>query len=329
MENSLFSGSFDPNENKITFNYNGFIALGETVVSIKDSESNTCIYSFDFRFDPKTGGWCIPVPKESFDFWNSPNFTTFKIDIYKNRSEDSPIYSFDIPIRRKIFKKSLPNNRFLNFDPIFFNHNQFFVDGIYNGFFSGSRINSVIDLGANIGLFTEWVLDRFGSDTSVIAVEPNGKAIGAFKHIHSNKPNVRLFECLITDNSGDEIELLVNPENSLISSIEGTGDSYSDKMTVKSMSLPDLMRDNNLEHVDLLKMDVEGAEYMIFKAMDSEFLKRFGHLLIEFHLNDGNKILDIVNKIKEAGFSIDIREDDTRYVTDTNSERGTIFAKRN
>jgi len=327
IDNKLFTGSFDPERNQINFSYLGSADLGNKVISIKDTESNTCIYSFNFDFSQNHGGWCIPTNKQAYDFDNSRNFSSFTLEIYDSVQEDLPDASIEIPLRRKINKKRIDHNRFLNFDPIFFNHDQFFVEGIYNGFFPGARINSAIDLGANIGLFTEWILDRFGLDTLVVSVEPNTRAVDAFKYIHQNKPNVNLFEGLVSDKSGT-VELLINPGNSLVSSIEGTGTSYSEKQEANSITLPDLMEMYKLETVDLLKMDVEGAEYSIFDSIDSDFLKRFKYLLIEFHLNDGKRVLDIVNKIECAGFSLEIREDDTRYSTDTNSERGTIFAKR-
>jgi hypothetical protein len=86
------------------------------------------------------------------------------------------------------------------------------------------------------------------------------------------------------------------------------------------------MKDNSMDQVDLLKIDVEGAEYEIFESISSDDLKRFKHLLIEFHNNHGGRINQIIEKIKSANFEIDLRDDDTRFKANLESERGTIFA---
>jgi hypothetical protein len=87
------------------------------------------------------------------------------------------------------------------------------------------------------------------------------------------------------------------------------------------------MKKYDLEEVDLLKVDVEGAEYDIFSSVEENDLRRFKHLLIEFHNNQG-RASSLISKIVSAGFEIDLRDDDTRYAVDQNNDRGTIFATR-
>ena len=178
-----------------------------------------------------------------------------------------------------------------------------------------------------MGLFTEWILDRFGSDTLVIAVEPNEFAAQAFRELHHNKSNVILKEAAVWKESGQEIEMMVNPGNSLISSFEGTGNGYSQTQKVYTRTLNDIMDSHSLDSVDLLKIDVEGAEYDIFESLSVDDLKRFKYMLIEFHNNNG-RLQPIINKLLDAGFSLDLRDDDTRFPVDFNSERGTIFATK-
>lgn len=325
----LFNATFNPDDNRISINYLGTSPLGNVFISIKDRDSNSCIYGFNIEANsPGSSWWCVPIPKPYFDFISDKNFTGFKIEFYTDKHAPSPIDTFIIDLKKEINKKKVVSNGYMNFDPVFVNYTQFFVDGIYNNFFAGHRIKSAIDVGANVGLFTEWVLDRFGSDTFVLGVEPNSVAAKAFMSMHEGKENVKFSEVALSDTSGDEIEMLVNPENTLISSIEGTGNGYTEKQIVKTKTLVDLMSDYGLEEVDLLKVDVEGAEYQIFSCISSdEIRKRFKHLLIEFHNNQG-RATELIKKIRSAGYVVDLRDDDTRYSTDENNDRGTIFATR-
>ncbi len=329
MERTInkFLARFEPEENKIIINLmeNG---VGEVMVSIKDRDSNTCIYSFNL--DATNAGsewWTIPIPKPYFDFQNDRNFSGFTIEFYQKDSMEM-IQTLEIDLgKKRIMKKRIEASGPINFDPIFVNYTQFFVDGIYNQFFAGTRVKTAIDIGANVGLFTEWVLDRFGSDTRIISVEPNSKACESFNSIHSNNENVSLERLAVTSRDGDTIRLMVNPENTLISSIEGTGDGYSDYEDIETISLKSLLDKHSLENVDLLKVDVEGAEYDIFSVVTEDDLRRFKHLLIEFHNNRG-RASELISKIESAGFEVDLRDDDTRYQVDRENDRGTIFATR-
>jgi len=325
----LFSHTFDPENNKIEIKFIGDNPTGKTYVSVKDIDSEACIYGFEMNVQNKGNSfWCIPIPKSYFDFIGDKNFSGFKIEFYNSKDSDSPFNFIDIKLKKSIKKKKIRNNIYSNFDPIFVNYTQFFVDGVYNSFFAGYRIKSAIDIGANVGLFTEWVLDRFGSDTEVLAVEPNINAAKSFSFLHGSKHNVKLETSAISAQSGNFIEMNVDPGNSLVSSFEKTGHGYSETQKVTTKSLIDLMNENSLASVDLLKVDVEGAEYDIFSTISSEEIRnRFKHLLIEFHNNKG-RANSLIEKIKSAGFSVDLRDDDTRYEVDENSDRGTIFATR-
>ena len=326
-ESNLLEVSFDPSDNKITYRYLGQ-EPGKVWVSIKDIDSNACIYAFEAHIEgPWQSFWCIPIPKDYYDFGGNLNFSGFRIEIYKDRNSYSPFVYNDITLGKNINKKRLPSNPYINFDPVFVNYSQFFVDGIYNQFFAGYRVNSAIDIGANVGLFTEWVLDRFGSDTKVIGVEPNSSAIKAFKNLHDGKENVILAEYAMSDKSGEKIKMLVNPANSLISSLEGTGNGYSEEQEVETMCLSDLMSTYGLSEVDLLKVDIEGAEYQMFSVVTGDEIRKFKHLLIEFHNNRG-RATELIRKIQNSGFAVDIRDDDTRYSVDETNDRGTIFATR-
>ena len=88
-----------------------------------------------------------------------------------------------------------------------------------------------------------------------------------------------------------------------------------------------LLHKYNMEGADLLKVDIEGAEYQMFSVVTSGDLRRFKNLLIEFHNNNG-RATELIRKISDAGFVVDIRDDDTRYSTTENNDRGTIFATR-
>lgn len=327
IQEEIFVLEFEPEENKIWITYKGQENLGQIFISIKDRDSLTCIFGFDAwmpHYDANV--WCKPIPKPFFDFVENVDFSGFRIEAYKTKADIEPFFVGTIDLKRPICKKQIPAFPALNFEPIFVNYTQFFVDWIYNGFFAGARVKTAIDIGANIGLFTEWVLDRFGSDTEIISVEPNSRAIEAFEFLHGQKKNVKLYRLAVSEKSGDVLDLRISPENSLISSADMT-ENLTEVEKVNTISLNDLLSQEGWDGCDLLKIDVEGGEYDIFKSLSIEDLRKFKYILMEFHNNKG-RLRSILNKMKEAGFSIDIRDDDTRYITSAENDRGTVFATR-
>jgi FkbM family methyltransferase len=53
--------------------------------------------------------------------------------------------------------------------------------------------------------------------------------------------------------------------------------------TVPSMTIQDLMASMGKTSIDLLKLDIEGAEYEVLAGMDDQAFTNIGQLIVEFH----------------------------------------------
>lgn len=292
-------------------------AIGKGTISVKDIDSEATIYSFDVDFNvPGQTWWCKPIPIEYYDFYNEPTFTGFLVEFWsedKTHILDKECLSF----KESQLKRKIPGLD--NFEPIFVNYDQFFTKRIYDDLFAGERMQRIIDAGANIGLFTQWALDRFGRDSSIIAFEPNPTAIQAFKKIHENNKNIILIEAAIAPIEG-EIYLGIDPRNSTTSSIYKTDNQIS----IKAVNLIDTMKKYGWVSADLLKLDIEGGEYDIISEMN---IFPFKHLLIEFHANTG-QLDNMLFKLKNEGYHIEIRKEDTRYAGSSTDYKGLIIAHK-
>lgn len=111
----------------------------------------------------------------------------------------------------------------------------------------------------------------------------------------------------------------------------------SDSNFVETISFMDLIRQHNLNHIDFMKMDVEGSEYSIFNDEESfDFiLNNIDKIVIEFHLQylrevqgyseeeaveTSNKIID---RFIEAGHELHVLPR-TRFVKMTREPRPTL-----
>ena len=68
------------------------------------------------------------------------------------------------------------------------------------------------------------------------------------------------------------------------------------------------MRGHRLEWIDLLKIDIEGAEIELLEGLDKETFARIGEMTVEFHdflrPSDRPRVAKVVAKIRDNGFYV-------------------------
>lgn len=159
----------------------------------------------------------------------------------------------------------------------------------------------IIDCGANIGLSVVYFKKMY-PDASVIAFEPDKNNIELLKY------NVDVFgfnDVEIREEAvwNAETNLFFRSVNSLGSMI--TSDGTSDSYEVKAIRLKNILN----RHVNMLKMDIEGAEYAVLMDIRDE-LNNIDNMFIEYHgmFSDQQKFLQILEVLDGAGFKYYIKE---------------------
>ena len=72
--------------------------------------------------------------------------------------------------------------------------------------------------------------------------------------------------------------------------------SFNSKIELKIMKGSDYMKDKNIEGIDFLKIDIEGAEIQLFRGISDENLEKINKITMEYH---PQFILDGVEQLKE------------------------------
>ncbi len=160
----------------------------------------------------------------------------------------------------------------------------------------------VLDLGAHTGEFSRELVRRYGC--TCYAVEP---VPALFSQIESG-PRLKKLR-LAVDGTGGEVllHLSANPQaNSLFPEI---ADRYGglETLAVTATSLDELLAGERLPYVDLLKLDIEGAEVRVLAMASEETLQRIGQITVEFHdfiagLGAGGSIRAVKRRLARAGF---------------------------
>jgi FkbM family methyltransferase len=161
-------------------------------------------------------------------------------------------------------------------------------------------IKQIVDLGANIGLTSLFFLQHW-PESRCLCVEPNPANLAILKKN--------------TSSLGSQMEILDGAIDSTsgIKSLSSEGWSYGGKLggggdlKVECFTMDDVLSRYHITDVDLLKIDIEGAEAQLFGS-NLAWLNQVKYLIIELH--GGISKIDILNVLKPFGFR-DLRSDDT------------------
>jgi len=187
------------------------------------------------------------------------------------------------------------------------------LDAIFRGreyadHFPFYQAATVVDIGAHYGYFSLFAAANLAPRSTVYAIEPAAANVKVLKrnlrdsgagrvHPHQLAIAGRSGKATLHIGRGENNSLLPDyrllPDNSLVSE-------------VNALSLEDFMTDHNIEFIDFLKLDCEGAEYDILFNASTEVLRRITTISLEFHdlksttANGGA----LVKHLRETGFRI-------------------------
>lgn len=148
---------------------------------------------------------------------------------------------------------------------------------------STTTIDYVIDIGANIGVFSRYVNDILNIRKGIICLEPQTDNFVYLQDNMKGVPNVCLYKAALGD--GSNMYLTTTPKN------EGMYQCRKDNVSeevIKSITLPFIISDNNIkpEDVVLMKSDCEGGEVALMNNDAMECMKYFLQISLEVHYGD-------------------------------------------
>ena len=183
--------------------------------------------------------------------------------------------SKEIQIRSSLFRNPVTLRKHDSDLEIF---DQVFADRQYK-WFGIETLNPkvIVDAGANIGLASLYFSQQF-PHARIYCIEPVSTNYNLLQKNLSNYSNIQTLQGAVWHT--DEYLEIENPEG-YSAGLSMKSSSTSNKM--KGYSLPSLMKLFELEHIDILKMDIEGAEKEIFELGSLDWMSKVSILVIELH----------------------------------------------
>lgn len=136
----------------------------------------------------------------------------------------------------------------------------------------------ILDLGANVG-FTAVHMSVLYPGSRIIAVEMDDRNAECARRLLSNFPNCQVVQAAIWSDDG---EVAYDPRGEEWGFHVEVNPSSDHLIRVPAITISTLMDRQELDHVDYLKMDIEGAEWPVLSSHTS-WLHRVNALKIELH----------------------------------------------
>ena len=180
--------------------------------------------------------------------------------------------------------------------------------------FKGYKNGFYVDVGAHDGVSINNTLyfERYNNWTG-INIEPIKKV---FDKLVINRPNDINLNCAVCNNDG-EAEFVCNTGyTEMISGIKSTYDrrhfyrlqtenkkmgSTTEIIKVNTKRLETIFNENNINHINYLSIDVEGAEFEVIKSInfDNVFID-----VIDFENNYNDTSIPIIEYLKNKNFIV-------------------------
>ncbi len=194
---------------------------------------------------------------------------------------------------------------------------------------------TVVDVGANIGIYTRFLCQVVGPSGKVIAVEPSPTNCKRLRNTVAGFANVQVVQGAATDYNG-KIPLYLSSMVNVDHRTYETGEPR-ERIVVPAYRLDDVLGD--FEQIHLIKMDIQGFELHALRGLEGTLEKNPAiGLIIELWpyglRRAGTDPKDLISFLRDRGFELRVVEknmtQDLRHEVESDCETDywNIFAQR-
>lgn len=174
---------------------------------------------------------------------------------------------------------------------------------------------TMFDVGGNIGGYTEILTTQCRNHRlkyTIHVFEPTRSCFSTLTAKFSDDPNVRLNNVGVSDTAG-ETEIFYDEEQSGFASLyqrdlSSVNVTMAQKERINLVRLDHYIEQHAIQHIDLLKIDIEGHEIAAFRGLGAYLRPDFiGAIQFEYggaNLDSGTTLRQIYSILEGAGFKI-------------------------
>ena len=137
----------------------------------------------------------------------------------------------------------------------------------------------IVDCGANVGLASVYFKNRY-PDARIIAVEPESSN---FEILLKNTEKYKDIECVQAGiwKKSTNLRIIDHGQGNWAFVTQEVDEADAD--TIKAISIDELMKNHNIDHIDILKIDIESSEKELFEENFEKWLPKVKVVIVELH----------------------------------------------
>jgi len=165
---------------------------------------------------------------------------------------------------------------------------------------------TVLDIGANMGFFA-CPAAALAKEGRVVAVEPlRGYVDILRRNVSRNKlSNIVVLHQAATPISGERIPMTVwyTKFGELKTGTPRKNARVATEIA-SGLSMVDIFKEGRIERCDLMKIDIEGAEYALFDSTPDHIWNRIDRVIMETHSVSGREVAELGRALRAKGFQV-------------------------
>lgn len=161
-----------------------------------------------------------------------------------------------------------------------------------------------LDIGANIGGYALAVAAQAGPRARILAIEPQPEVFERLIYNIRVNPfgTVKALGVAVADRDG-ELTLFLDPRNKGEASVKIVSADHARQVRVAARTLLGIAQDERFDHIDAIKLDVEGAEDMILKQFFTQAPTALWPKLIIVERGEDRWSFDLLGFLAERGYA--------------------------
>lgn len=266
---------------------------------------NSCWNDKTCKFDRSDWLWC-PRGK-NFECSNSISFEMVKekVDqLVKDKENHSERFIFSTPNGTKDYSEHDFNSTMTDIGIKYgwdaAAYAESFIANDYSKKFNIEKGDTVLDVGANIGFFSRYA--AINGASKIYSIEPSKQYFNHLKENLKKYSFAKTFNLAISNKNG-KAQFLESEHFGGDSVVDGAGD-----YKVNSLTFDSFLERNKIDHIDFLKVDIEGSELDLFECFPDAKLNNVKKIVIEYHHRLFNYNADIresfIDRFRKLGFNL-------------------------
>ncbi len=161
--------------------------------------------------------------------------------------------------------------------------------------------STIIDAGANIGLAAIFFANKY-KGSKIICIEPEDSNFSLLEKNIYNYSNILCYKRAMSNLPNQSFNIIdsgLGHWGFMTETIESSQDKNI-KGLVKSITPYEIIKENNLDIIDIFKIDIEGAEKELFESNFENWIPKTRCIIIELHeryKKDSSKsFLEVISK---------------------------------